>query len=74
VDILTSLAEAPKNTSDFAEEWEVETESVRYHLRQLQEGGPNGDLPGLIKCLTPGMNQYKLYGLTKKGSEMVELL
>lgn len=74
VDVLTSLADGPKNTNDFAEQWEVSSEGVRYHLRQLENGGPDGEHPSLIRVLTPDRRQYKLYGLTETGSDMVESL
>lgn len=73
-DILTSLADAPKNTNDFGDKWEVELETVRYHLEQLQHGGPEGEFPELIQVLTPSRKQYRLYGLTEEGSEVVEML
>lgn len=74
VDILTSLAEAPKNTNDFADEWEVELETVRYHLKQLQNGGPNQAFPPMLQLLTPKRKQYQLYGLTETGAEVVKFL
>lgn len=74
VDVLTTLAEAPKNTNDFADEWEVELETVRYHLKQLQHGGPNGDFSSLVRELTPERQQYRLYGLTEIGAKVENYL
>ncbi|MWV64490.1 hypothetical protein GRS48_06580 [Halorubrum sp. JWXQ-INN 858] len=74
VDVLTTLSEAPKNTNDFADEWGVELETVRYHLKQLQHGGPEGEYPALVQVLTPEREQYRLYGATKIGIELVEFL
>ncbi|MFC7059171.1 winged helix-turn-helix domain-containing protein [Halovenus salina] len=74
VDILTSLADAPKNTNDFADQWGVELETVRYHLNQLQQGGPEGDAPALVQILTPDRQQYRLYGLTEDGAKVAEML
>lgn len=73
-DILTSLADAPKNTNDFGDKWEVELETVRYHLNQLQQGGPKGEFPKLVQVLTPKRKRYRLYGLTEEGSKVVEML
>lgn len=72
VDILTSLADAPKNTTDFAERWDVEVETVRYHLSQLQEGGPDGDFPALVQILTPQREQYQLWGLTEEAHTVLK--
>lgn len=74
VDVLTTLSEAPKNTNDFADAWGVELETVRYHLKQLQHGGPNGELPSLVRVLTPDRQQYRLYGITEPGEDVVEFL
>jgi predicted ArsR family transcriptional regulator len=74
VEILESLAESPKNTNDFADEWGVTLEAVRYHLEQLQRGGPDGDFVRLVHVLTPQRKQYRLYGLTETGTEVVEYL
>jgi len=74
VDILTSLEDNPKNTSDFAQTWNVTPEAVRYQLRQLETGRPESqDIP-LIQALTPERQQYKLYGLTETGSDVVKYL
>lgn len=74
VEILTTLADSPKNTKDFATDWDVSTEAVRYHLKQLREGGPEDEYPALVQVLTPKRRQYKLYGLTGIGAEIVESL
>ena len=74
VDVLTTLSEAPKNTNDFADSWGVELETVRYHLKQLQHGGPDGELPALVRVLTPDRQQYRLYGLTQTGVDVVKFL
>lgn len=73
-EILTSIEEGPKNSTDFAERWDVSNEAVRWHFKDLEQGGPDGEYPPLIKCLTPGRNRYKLYGLTERGEEIVNLL
>jgi predicted ArsR family transcriptional regulator len=74
VDILTALAESPKNTNDFADEWGTTLEAVRYHLNLLSSEGPGGEYTALIDVLTPKRHQYKLYGLTDAGAEAVESL
>ena len=73
-DILLSLADAPKNTNDFGDKWEVELETVRYHLEQLQQDRPDGEFPKLVQVLTPKRKRYRLYGLTEEGSEVVKML
>ena len=74
VEILTSLAESPKNTRDFAESWNITLEGVRHHLNQLEAGGPEGKYPPLIKVLTPNRRKNKLYGNTKAGSDIAGVL
>lgn len=74
VDVLSALSEAPKNTNDFADAWGVELETVRYHLKQLKHGGPDGDLPALVQVLTPDRQQYRLYGLTETGVDVIKFL
>jgi len=74
VELLTALDEGPKNSSDFAEKWDVTPEAVHYHLRQLENGGPDGEYSALIRVLTPDRRQYKLYGLTETGADIVEYL
>jgi predicted ArsR family transcriptional regulator len=74
VEILTELEDSPKNTRDFSDDWGVSTEAVRYHLKQLREGGPEGQYPALVKDLTPNRRQYTLYGLTESGVEIVDYL
>jgi hypothetical protein len=73
-DILLSLEDSPKNTSDFATEWGVSPEAVRYHLKHLRQGGPEHSHSALVQDLTPNRDQYKLYGLTESGAEIVERL
>jgi len=74
VDVLTTLSEAPKNTTDFSERWSVEPETVRYHLKQLKTGGPSGEYPQLVQVLTPERQQYRLWGLTETGQELIKYL
>lgn len=74
VEILTELAESPKNSNDFADEWGTTLESVRYHLNQLSDGGPDGQFPALVETLTPNRRQYRLYGLTETGESVVDHL
>lgn len=74
VDILTALAESPKNTNDFADEWGTTLEAVRYHLNLLSSGGHHEEYPSLIEVLTPQRRQYRLYGLTHMGEAVVGLL
>lgn len=74
VDILTSLAESPRNTNDFADKWETSTEAVSYHLKQLHSGGSDGRGPALVEIITPQRNRYRLWGLTKHGRCLIEYL
>jgi predicted ArsR family transcriptional regulator len=74
VDILTTLSDSPKNTTDFAERWSVESETIRYHLKQLKDGGPSETHPQLVKILTPNREQYRLWGLTESGEELIKYL
>lgn len=74
VAILTTLADQPMNATAFATEWGVTPEAVRYHLSHLANGGPDGDHAALVRVLTPERRQYKLYGLTEAGAEMVGYL
>ena len=74
VDILTSLADGPQNSSDFASQWDVSHEAVAYHLRLLEQGGPNGSYLGLIQVVTPDRERYRLWGLTDHGQDLVEYL
>lgn len=73
-DILTTMSEGSKNTSDFAKRWDVEPDTVRYHFNQLRTGGTHDDYPSLIEVLTPGRTRYKLYGLTSEGERIVDSL
>lgn len=66
-EILKELSDAPKNTTDFAEQWDVTTEAVGHHLKQLKA-------EGLVEVLTPERDQYVLYGLTQTGENIVEML
>jgi len=66
-EILQELAESPCNTTDFAEEWDVTTEAVGHHLKELED-------QGLVEVLTPDREQYRLWGLTEIGADVVELL
>ena len=74
VDILTSLADNPRNSTDFANRWDVTPEAVRYHLDLLHEGGPRAEYPALIMVVTPDRDRYRLYGLTDSGAEIVDYL
>lgn len=69
--ILQELSNSPQNSSYFAEQWEISTEGVNYHLKQLQQGGPNKDSLPLIQVLTPERQQYQLYGLTDVGMSVL---
>jgi len=67
-DVLRTLSEGPENTTTFKNEWGVTTADVpRRYIKELQD-------EGLVECLTPGRNRYRLYGLTEKGEAMVEQL
>lgn len=74
VEILRTLAEGPKNANDFADSWEVTLEAVRYHMTQLQEGGPINNGSPLVRVLTPDRRRYRLYGLTELGRQTTEFL
>lgn len=74
VDILTALQESPRNTGDFAEQWDISPEAVRYHLQQMEKGGPEGEYPALVEVLTPDRHQYKLYGSTEMGTKVANAL
>jgi len=65
--ILQELTDSPRNTSEFAEEWDVTTEAVSHHLKQLEDRG-------LVEVLTPEREQYRLWGVTEAGIDVVEYL
>lgn len=74
VDILTSLANNSKNSTEFANRWEMTPEAVRYHLDLLRQGGPEQAYPALVTIVTPERERYRLWGLTDSGSEIVDYL
>lgn len=74
VDILTSLANGPMNSTDFATRWDVTPEAVTYHLDLLERGGPNEEYPPLIHVITPDRKRYRLWGLTDHGQELANYL
>ena len=74
VDILTCLDDGPKNSTDFATQWDVTPEAVSYHLKQLKQGGPDGEYPALIHVVTPDRERYRLWGPTDHGRDLVEYL
>jgi predicted transcriptional regulator len=67
-DILTTLNEGPENTSYFKSKWDIATADVpRRYIKDLQNRG-------LVKCLTPERERYRLYGLSSEGEQIVEEL
>jgi len=72
VDILISLDEGPKNSTDFACRWDVTTEAVQYHLKQLRAGGPEGEYSSLVQVVTPEREHYRLWALTEQGQELIK--
>lgn len=67
-DILTTLDDSPENTTHFKEKWNVATADVpRRYINELQSRG-------LVECLTPNRERYRLYGLTEDGERLVETL
>lgn len=74
VDIILTLVESPSNSTEFATEWEVTTEAVKYHLKLLRDGGPDGTYPALVQIVTPQRERYQLWGLTKHGEDLAKHL
>lgn len=74
VDILTSLDDSPKNSTEFAESWDTTIEAVQYHLKLLQKGGSDKEFPALVEIVTPDRQRYRLWGLTAEGEDLVEYL
>lgn len=65
-DILTTLLKGPENTTHFKEKWDVATADVsRRYINELQNRG-------LVECLTPDRQRYRLYGLTEQGKDLAE--
>ena len=62
------------NSTEFAHQWDVTPEAVRYHLDLLQRGGPDVEHPALVEMVTPDRERYRLYGLTEVGTEVVDYL
>lgn len=74
VDILTSLSDSPKNSTEFATRWDVSREAVMYHLKLMRQGGPDQAFPSLVQIETPSRERYRLWGLTDQGEQLVEYL
>lgn len=70
-EILETLAEKPRCSSDFAKQWNVETVTVMGYFKALKEGN-DGEYPPLIECVTPARTNYRLYGLTETGEKIVD--
>lgn len=70
-EILETLAEKPRCASDFAKQWDLERVTVSGYFKDLKEGN-GGEYPALIECETPKRANYRLYGLTETGEEIVD--
>ena len=62
------------NSTEFASDWGATTEAVKYHLKLLRDGGPDGAYPGLVRVVTPDREQYQLWGPTEHGQDLVTYL
>lgn len=65
--ILDSLKAEPLTVTELAKKLNNHRSTVSQQLIRLEKAG-------FVKCLTPGRANYRVYGLTQKGKEILKLL
>jgi DNA-binding MarR family transcriptional regulator len=65
--VLEALAENPKMNGELADKLGVSTPWVRRQIKWLEERG-------LVKDLTESKPNYKLYGVTEDGKQILEVI
>ena len=65
--VLTALAQGPKTPTQIANESGCNVSHVSRSLHEIEKRG-------LVKCLSPDRRKGKIYGITNKGSKIVDKL
>ena len=65
--VLEALADKPQMNGELADEFDISTPWVRRQVKWLEERG-------LVKDLTESKPNYKLYGVTEDGEQILKVL